>query len=75
MKYKSPANQIAGDFFWKRVKILKTNFTNGQLEIKLVQPEGKTSMPYEDFQKGYGKIIQKPSDGKAAVSISRQCPI
>jgi len=41
----------------KKVKILKTNWQNGQLEIITVQPEGKAPLAYADFKNGYGEII------------------
>ena len=39
-----------------RVKILKAQLKNNQLEILEVQPEGGAAMDYEAFARGYGKI-------------------
>jgi len=42
----------------KRVKILKTQIKEGQLEILEVQPEGKQKMTYNDFVRGYGTLLK-----------------
>lgn len=36
-----------------KLKLLEADFIGGTLELKLVQPEGKKSMPYRDFLRGY----------------------
>ena len=40
-----------------RVKIIKTKIEDGKLIILEVQPEGKKTMGYEEYVRGYGEII------------------
>ncbi|HBR80204.1 TPA: methionyl-tRNA formyltransferase [Candidatus Uhrbacteria bacterium] len=39
-----------------RLKILKTKIEEEKLVILEVQPEGRSSMSYEEFERGYGKV-------------------
>lgn len=40
-----------------RLKLLEADFTDGKLELKKVQPEGKTSMTHKEFLNGYQNLL------------------
>lgn len=41
----------------KRIKILKAHLEHGRLEIEIVQPEGKTAMPYSEYIKAHAPLF------------------
>jgi methionyl-tRNA formyltransferase len=42
-----------------RLKILKTKIEAGKLVLLEVQPEGRSPMSFEEFERGYGKVEMK----------------
>jgi methionyl-tRNA formyltransferase len=43
-----------------RIKILKAEWNENKLKLRVVQPEGKKPMSYEEFMRGYQKEIETP---------------